>query len=682
MVGRSVARVSAAAVVAACLGGGTAHAASGVQALEVLSNRADLISGGDALVAARLAAGLDPATVRVDVDGIDVTSAFALRPSGRLEGLVTGLKVGANTLTVRDAGGAGKRITITNHPIGGPLFAGPQVTPYACNPNASNPPLGAAVDAQCNAPTRVDYLYRNTRQPVRGLRPGEPARARAHPADDDRPRADRAVHRPARHRHRRPRHLPDGRPGGPEQADRAVVGRAAVEPASSSTRSAAPAGPSTASSPRAACCRRSQLGAGFVGRDLEPEHLRQQLQRRGQRRGDDDDQGDRHRALRAVEVHDGQRRLGGLDAAAPARRELPGPARRPHDQPGLRGPLDAGAGLARLPRADALLLADEPADEPRPRVRAGQRAVPDGRRAAARVGLEPDQPGQPVRPEGAGVRRRPHRARARPERRLRTAARAGLEPGDESHGRALRDRRLHARDLRRHGHARRAERQGQAGGRQRRRPVRPACAAERADHARAVRRPQPQGRRDGHRRQLRRPSAQSADPDALRIAYETGRVNSATGAAKLPEIDNRTGAQMDDTGFHPAFHSFSYRARLDRSNGNHDNQVIWLLAHRRRRAEPVRRHAPVAGQRVPSPPRPRTPASWPTACRAISPATARGSTTAPRASRPAPRSRSTSSSASSSRSVRGDYAVTFTDEQWATLQTTFPTGVCDYASPA
>ena len=33
---------------------------------------------------------------------------------------------------------------------------------------------------------------------------------------------------------------------------------------------------------------------------------------------------------------------------------------------------------------------------------------------------------------------------------------------------------------------------------------------------------------------------------------------------------------MDDTGFHPAFHSFSYRARLDKANGHHDNQVIWL----------------------------------------------------------------------------------------------------------
>src|SRR4051794_9247627 len=162
MVGRSVARVSVAAVLAACLGGGTPQAASGGQGLEVLSNRADLISGGDALVAARLADGVDPAAVRVDVDGVDVTSAFALRPSGRLEGLVTGLEPGANRLTVRGADGGGKRITITDHPIGGPVFAGPQVAPYACNPDASNPPLGPALDAQCNAPTKVDYLYRDT----------------------------------------------------------------------------------------------------------------------------------------------------------------------------------------------------------------------------------------------------------------------------------------------------------------------------------------------------------------------------------------------------------------------------------------------------------------------------------------------------------------------------------------
>ena len=42
-------------------GGGAALAASGVQSLEVVSNRADLVSGGDALVAARSPTG-DAAT--------------------------------------------------------------------------------------------------------------------------------------------------------------------------------------------------------------------------------------------------------------------------------------------------------------------------------------------------------------------------------------------------------------------------------------------------------------------------------------------------------------------------------------------------------------------------------------------------------------------------------------------
>ena len=31
--------------------------------------------------------------------------------------------------------------------------------------------------------------------------------------------------------------------------------------------------------------------------------------------------------------------------------------------------------------------------------------------------------------------------------------------------------------------------------------------------------------------------------------------------------------------------------------------------------------------------------------------------------------------------VRSDYSVTFTDAQWALLQATFPTGVCDYSKP-
>src|SRR4051794_16665222 len=109
-------RSCAAMTVALTLGVCGVASASGVDSLEVVSNRADLVSGGDALVSARVSG-----PVTVDLDGVDVTGSFALRPNGRFEGLVTGLKVGPNVLTVRDAAGGGKRITLTNHPIGGPV---------------------------------------------------------------------------------------------------------------------------------------------------------------------------------------------------------------------------------------------------------------------------------------------------------------------------------------------------------------------------------------------------------------------------------------------------------------------------------------------------------------------------------------------------------------------------------
>jgi hypothetical protein len=116
--------------------------------IKVLSNRADVISGGDALVQ------VDPPGARVDVDGRDVTPAFAVRPDGRYLGIVAGLAEGDNVLTARAPGVGGARLTITNHPTGGPVFAGPQIQPWTCFPDA--------VDTQCNRPPRYEYVYKST----------------------------------------------------------------------------------------------------------------------------------------------------------------------------------------------------------------------------------------------------------------------------------------------------------------------------------------------------------------------------------------------------------------------------------------------------------------------------------------------------------------------------------------
>src|SRR6476661_10593609 len=109
----------------------TAWADEGGSNLEIvtLSNRADLISGGDALVEVRVPKQVSLSAVKVKLNGHDITSSFKANTAARtLRGLVTGLADGRNDL-VAEADGKGKgkddgkevSLTITNHPIGGPV---------------------------------------------------------------------------------------------------------------------------------------------------------------------------------------------------------------------------------------------------------------------------------------------------------------------------------------------------------------------------------------------------------------------------------------------------------------------------------------------------------------------------------------------------------------------------------
>ncbi len=128
----------------------------GLPELKVLSNRPDLVAGGDALVQVVLPARVDPSTVRVSVEGRDVTSAFGVRPDGRYEGVVTGLAVGANDLMATMRNGPTVHLTVTNHPSGGPIFAGPQVQPWLCKSVAG---FGAPTNDQCDTAATFTYSY-------------------------------------------------------------------------------------------------------------------------------------------------------------------------------------------------------------------------------------------------------------------------------------------------------------------------------------------------------------------------------------------------------------------------------------------------------------------------------------------------------------------------------------------
>ncbi|GAA4707997.1 DUF6351 family protein [Nocardioides conyzicola] len=150
----------------------TAAPAPGRLAVEVLSNRADLISGGDALVGVRVPKGVKVGSVRVKVGKRDVTKRFTRTTGRRLVGLVRGLDLGRNVVRATALRAKPGRAVIVNHPNGGPVFSGPRTKHYRCQATAR--------DARCNQPATYDYLYRSTDPLQSDLQPYDP---RNPPAD-------------------------------------------------------------------------------------------------------------------------------------------------------------------------------------------------------------------------------------------------------------------------------------------------------------------------------------------------------------------------------------------------------------------------------------------------------------------------------------------------------------------
>ncbi|MBC7974986.1 MAG: hypothetical protein H7138_08375 [Myxococcales bacterium] len=140
-----------------------------------LSGRADLISGGDALIEIGLPTGATFSQLHVAVDGRDVTGAFAERKLGRIIGMVTGLADGRNVLSADVGTNRRVSLTLTNHKIGGPVISGAQVTPFECavpsfdpaapgvDPDTTVSGLSTrAIDDQCNIASEVTLFYRTS----------------------------------------------------------------------------------------------------------------------------------------------------------------------------------------------------------------------------------------------------------------------------------------------------------------------------------------------------------------------------------------------------------------------------------------------------------------------------------------------------------------------------------------
>ncbi len=100
--------------------------------LSVLSSAPDQVTGGDARIAIDSPPGLRrQITLTLNGEPVDLGD-FDSNPQ-RLEGLIDGLDEGENELSLsHDRFGQLQTLTLTNHPITGPVFSGPQQSPFVC----------------------------------------------------------------------------------------------------------------------------------------------------------------------------------------------------------------------------------------------------------------------------------------------------------------------------------------------------------------------------------------------------------------------------------------------------------------------------------------------------------------------------------------------------------------------
>ena len=159
---------------------------------EVVSSAPDQVTGGNARLHIKVPQTVPLHQVVVLVNGSDQSDRFVQIPGTRtLTGVIDGLDLGRNRVKIMPNGrGKGRpeavTMMLTNHPITGPVFSGPQQYPFVCT--VQNEGLGQAVvdnesegfpvfatDAagnptdevigfsrDCSAKTLVEYVYKST----------------------------------------------------------------------------------------------------------------------------------------------------------------------------------------------------------------------------------------------------------------------------------------------------------------------------------------------------------------------------------------------------------------------------------------------------------------------------------------------------------------------------------------
>jgi hypothetical protein len=137
--------------------------------VSVISGRPDMVSGESALIQITVPENTSLKSVAITVNSKDETSAFHSDPNRHaLLGLVRGLDLGRNTVSASIVQGSttqgpASSLILTDHPITGPVISGPKETPFVCETEGFKLPyggtLGKPLDNNCSVKTVVQYLY-------------------------------------------------------------------------------------------------------------------------------------------------------------------------------------------------------------------------------------------------------------------------------------------------------------------------------------------------------------------------------------------------------------------------------------------------------------------------------------------------------------------------------------------
>ena len=154
--------------------------------IRTLSTSPDRVSGGDVLIEIAFPSSQSLQSLIVSLNGRNVSSSFrAGRTPNTALGLVTGLSLGRNTLTVEGKGRSppSESLALTNFRLTGPIFSGPHQVPFICETQTFVLPvtggnLGPPLDSDCSTATRIDYVYRSTGGTLKPL-----PNPSVHPAD-------------------------------------------------------------------------------------------------------------------------------------------------------------------------------------------------------------------------------------------------------------------------------------------------------------------------------------------------------------------------------------------------------------------------------------------------------------------------------------------------------------------